>query len=111
MECKTVAVESKDSDSGYMIINEEDYDPKVHTLIEIPEAPAPAEPAPAAEGEVPGPAPEGDGLEDLKVSDLRASVKATGIKLADIKGSGEGGNVIKNDLVSALRAHAEAPVE
>lgn len=108
MELKTVAVEHED---GYMVINEEDYDPKIHTLTEIPEAPAPAEPAPAAEGEVPGPALEGDGLEDLKVSDLRASVKAAGIKLADIKGSGEGGNVIKADLVTALRAHAEAPVE
>ncbi len=111
MECKTVAVKTED---GHMVINEEDYDPDTMELVDLPEAPAPAAAADDT-AEVPGPATpaegEGtgetatpdDGLDAMKVSELRAKVKEADIKLADIEGSGEGGNVIKDDLVRVLR--------
>ena len=36
---KTVKIRSEATESGYMIINEPDYDPKKHTLYETPPQP------------------------------------------------------------------------
>lgn len=36
---KTVRIRSEATESGYMIINEPDYDPKKHTLYETPPQP------------------------------------------------------------------------
>ena len=110
MEVKTVAVEHAD---GHMIINDSDFDPKVHKLVDLPE-PAPAVVAddePITEGSPVKVTVVVDALEAMKVSDLRARVKAAEIKLSDIEGSGEGGNVIKDDLVRVLRAHDAAKAE
>lgn len=112
------------SGKGQMIINADEYNKAMHG----PVLKAPKEKAPKADPDAVqstggeqadlGPTdstqsstPKGDGLDELTVKDLRAKVKEAGIKLADITGTGDGGNVVKGDLVTALRAHVAPAAE